>query len=190
MPCTAQSCRKLTSTAFELVFKAVAFPLHPPTPTPASAPQTPGQCVLLGVGGWRAAAPLHIHPLGFSGGFPRPWAEPCKEQAHLGSARDTRGRVGPCSGLAPRSCSWLLPGAPGQDRGFLVLCSPSARPVLYLGPAAAWAALASSPLPGRGAGGVGEGHRSRSCVCVCPCRTRPPGAAVRGCSARRALYIL
>lgn len=125
---------------------------HPPH---ASKCSPKPRAVCSAGGGGRAAAPLHIHPLGFSGGFPRPWAERCKEQAHLGSARDTRGHVGPCSGLAPRSCSRLLPGAPGQDRGFLVLCSPSARPVLYLGPAAAWAALASSPLPGRGAGGGG-----------------------------------
>lgn len=150
MPCTAQSCRKLTSTAFELVFKAVAFPLHPPTPRQQVLPKTQGSVFCWGWG-QGCSSPSHP-PSEFFWWLPQAMGRTLQGTSTL---RLCQRHTGPCSGLAPRSCSRLLPGAPGQDRGFLVLCSPSARPVLYLGPAAAWAALASSPLPGRGAGGGG-----------------------------------
>lgn len=162
--------------------------------TMASAPQTLGQHILL----WGAVSPLFIHLL-LLGRLPQAAGRAQQETSTL---RFCKRHVGPCwSPLQPRaraggSRSWRkmvpTPGcSPALRTGAFWSSAPSprvalSRLTLYLGPAAAGPSLLFPRLSHCLAGGHG-GHQSQLCVSVFHPASR---AAVRGCSACWALYIL
>lgn len=194
--CTVQTCLELLPVAFALVSELQLCKSQPflcPT-TMASAPQTLGQHILL----WGAVSPLFIHLL-LLGRLPQAAGRAQQETSTL---RFCKRHVGPCwSPLQPRaraggSRSWRkmvpTPGcSPALRTGAFWSSAPSprvalSRLTLYLGPAAAGPSLLFPRLSHCLAGGHG-GHQSQLCVSVFHPASR---AAVRGCSACWALYIL